>query len=340
MKVLPDSLEHWRAAALRLESGIARVVLGQATVIRLITVAVFARGHVLLQGDVGVGKTTLLRAFARAIGGSFARIEGSVDLMPNDLLYHAYIAEEGRPAIDPGPLLKHGADLSILFFNEINRARPQVQALLLRAMAERSVNAFNREHRFPHLCVFADRNRLEREETFDLSSAALDRFMMEIAIELPKDKAVSLALMADPQFHDVDSLLDTLPANIVAYRELNAVAARIQSQTAAGPALLEYAWQLWRATLDPQSAGVALDGIDMPRLMLAGASPRGMSMLLRAARVVAWLAGRNFVVPEDVQAVFQPVVAHRLVFQPMYEMRRSEIAVRLTRAMLDTIAAP
>jgi MoxR-like ATPase len=146
--------------------------------------------------------------------------------------------------------------------------------------------------------------------------------------------------MADPQFHDVDSLLDTLPANIVAYRELNAVAARIQSQTAAGPALLEYAWQLWRATLDPQSAGVALDGIDMPRLMLAGASPRGMSMLLRAARVVAWLAGRNFVVPEDVQAVFQPVVAHRLVFQPMYEMRRSEIAVRLTRAMLDTIAAP
>jgi len=103
---------------------------------------------------------------------------------------------------------------------------------------------------------------------------------------------------------------------------------------------LEYAWQLWRATLEPQSAGVTLDGIDMARLMLAGASPRGMSMLLRAARVVAWLAGRNFVVPEDVQAVFQPVVAHRLVFQPMYEMRRSEIAVRLTRAMLDTIAAP
>ena len=132
-------LADWRRRALTLEAQAAQVVIGQSRVIRLVTTAVFARGHVLLQGDVGVGKTTLLRAFARLIGGAFARTEGTVDLMPNDLVYHTYIGADGRPAIDPGPLIQHGEDLAMFFFNEINRARPQVHALLLRVMAERSV---------------------------------------------------------------------------------------------------------------------------------------------------------------------------------------------------------
>ncbi|MFX5918453.1 MoxR family ATPase, partial [Acinetobacter baumannii] len=91
-------------------------------------VALFARGHVLLEGDVGVGKTTVLRAFARAIGGDFERVEGTVDLMPNDLVYHTYVDSEGKPRIEPGPLLRHGERLTTFFFNEINRARPQVQS--------------------------------------------------------------------------------------------------------------------------------------------------------------------------------------------------------------------
>ena len=119
------------------------------------------------------------------LGGDFARIEGTIDLMPNDLIYYTYISAEGRPAVEPGPLIEHGEDLAIFFFNEINRARPQVHSLLLRVMAERSVSAFNREFRFPHLLVFADRNRVEREETFEISSAARDRFMMEVTIDAP-----------------------------------------------------------------------------------------------------------------------------------------------------------
>jgi MoxR-like ATPase len=121
-------LDQWRASALQLEEQVARVLIGQPKAIRLVNIAVFARGHVLLQGDVGVGKTTLLRAFARALGGGFARVEGTIDLMPNDLIYYTYVSRDGRPAVDPGPLLQHGEDLSIFFLNEINRARPQVHS--------------------------------------------------------------------------------------------------------------------------------------------------------------------------------------------------------------------
>jgi MoxR-like ATPase len=337
----PDgSLEEWRAQALALEEWVSGVIVGQREVVRLVTVAVFARGHVLLQGDVGVGKTTMLRAFARLIGGEFARIEGTVDLMPNDLVYYTHITQDGRPAIDPGPLLAAGEDLAILFFNEMNRARPQVHALLLRAMAERSVTAFNREHRFPHLLVFADRNRLEREETFEIASAALDRFMFEISIDTPADRQVLLTLIRDPRFHDVELLLDGLPRAVLDHRALNATAALIQTRTQTSGPLLDYALQLWQATRDPKGCGVALDGVDMRQLVLAGASPRGMSLLLRAARVTAWLDGRDFVAPEDLQRVFTPVVAHRLCFHPVYELRRAELAPRLTRAILERVAAP
>src|ERR1043166_10281301 len=133
----PEQLEDWRRRGLRVEEEVGKAVVGQRETIRLINVALFARGHVLLEGDVGVGKTTILRAFARAIGGDFERIEGTVDLMPGDLVYHTYVDAEGKPRIEPGPLLRHGEGLATFFFNEINSARPQVQALLLRAMGER-----------------------------------------------------------------------------------------------------------------------------------------------------------------------------------------------------------
>src|SRR6201991_3496285 len=107
-----EALQDWRRNALQLESSVARAVIGQQPVIRLITVALFARGHVLLEGDVGVGKTTVLRAFARAIGGEFERVEGTIDLMPGDLVYHTYVDSDGKPRIEPGPLLKHGESLS------------------------------------------------------------------------------------------------------------------------------------------------------------------------------------------------------------------------------------
>jgi MoxR-like ATPase len=333
-------LADWRERALALEAEVGKAVIGQDRVVRLITTAVFARGHVLLQGDVGVGKTTLLRAFAQVLGGAFARIEGTVDLMPNDLVYYTYISEQGRPAVEPGPLIHHGEDLAIFFFNEINRARPQVHALLLRVMAERTVSAFNREFRFPHLLVFADRNRVEREETFEISSAARDRFMMEVTIDPPADDAQRRALMFETRFHDTERLVGALQSGMVTHRELGDVAELIQQHVQASAALQNYALGLWRATAAPAEFGVRLSDVDTEQLMRAGASPRGMSLLLRAARVVAWLDARSFVTPEDLQAVFVETIAHRLCYQPVYELHRHEIAPRLMSGILAAVAAP
>jgi MoxR-like ATPase len=333
-------LSDWRERALALEAEVAKAVIGQARGIRLISTAVFARGHVLLQGDVGVGKTTLLRAFAQVLGGAFGRIEGTIDLMPNDLIYYTYISAEGKPAVEPGPLIRHGEDLAIFFFNEINRARPQVHSLLLRVMAERSVAAFNREYRFPHLLVFADRNRVEREETFEISAAARDRFMLEVTIDAPTTDTERRRLMFEPRFHDSDRLVGELAAAMLDYRQLNTVAELIQRSVQASDALQNYALSLWRATAVPAEYGVRLSDLDTAQLMLAGASPRGMSLLLRAARVAAWLDGRGYVTPEDVQAVFVESIAHRLCYQPVYEMRRHEISGRLLSGILANVAAP
>lgn len=333
-------LADWREHALKLESEINKVVVGQQSPIRLITTAIFARGHVLLEGDVGVGKTTLLRAFTRGIGGGYQRIEGTIDLMPNDLVYHTYLGEDGKPHVSPGPLLMSGENLSIFFFNEINRARPQVHSLLLRVMAERTLTAFNKEHHFPHMLVFADRNQVEKEETFDIPSAARDRFMMEIPIVVPSDPAIREDLMFNPKYHDVDALVDTVEPEVLQFDQVNGIARVIQTSIDASQALRRYALDLWTATKSPEQFGIQVPGVEMSRLIVSGASPRGVGMLLSAARVNAWLNNRTSVIPEDIHAVFQETIAHRLVFSPVYEMRRTEISREILNGIISTITAP
>lgn len=333
-------LTDWRQHAQTLEAEVNKVVVGQQNPVRLITIAIFSRGHVLLEGDVGVGKTTLLRAFTRGIGGGYQRIEGTIDLMPNDLVYHTYLGEDGKPHVSAGPLLMSGEDLSVFFFNEINRARPQVHSLLLRVMAERTLSAFNKEHVFPHMIVFADRNQVEKEETFEIPSAARDRFMMEIPIVVANDDAIMSDLMFDTRYHHVDALIDTVKPGVLKFNELNAFSSVVQQNIQASKTLEKYALNLWKATRNPTAFGIKVANVDMNRLVLAGASPRGMSMMLRAARVNAWLNARTAITPEDIHAVFHETVAHRLVFSPVYEMRRTEIAREMLGNIVNVIAAP
>src|SRR6266404_3596056 len=312
--------DRWRQHALALEAGVAQAVVGQPRAIRLTTMALLAGGHVLLEGNVGVGKTTLLRAFARSIGGGFERIEGTVDLMPSDLIYHAYIDAEGRPRVEPGPLLHHGPDPAVFFFNEINRARPQVQSLLLRVMA--------------------DRNRVEREETFELAAAARDRFMIEVSVDAPLEEDLRWLLISEPQFHDADQLLERVPRGVLDFHSLRQCAQAIQRSVRASDALRRYALALWDVLNRPAAHGLVLDGADVGRLLLAGASPRGVSMLLRMARVRAWLDGRDYLAPEDLRDPWHEVMTHRLVLDPVFELRRAELVPRLLARVLDRVPAP
>ncbi|NOT84450.1 MAG: MoxR family ATPase [Methylococcaceae bacterium] len=334
------SLNDWRIKALQFEQQINQTVLGQSAAVRAITIAVFARGHVLLEGNVGVGKTTLLRAVAQVLGGDYQRIEGTIDLMPSDLIYYTYLDREGRPKVDPGPLLKQGENLATFFFNEINRARPQVHSLLLRAMAERSINAFNRDYTLPHMQVFADRNRVEREETFELPAAAKDRFMLEINIDTPTDDAVLDDLMFNPRFHNTDQLIASLPSGQIPYYQLNDLATALQNSIQSTPKLHAYALSLWKATHNPQQFGIKLDDVDMATLLLAGASPRGMSYWIRAAKTRAWLENREHVLPEDMQATFALCMGHRLFLNPMYAYRKEQLLPELLAGILRQVAAP
>lgn len=333
-------LKNWRDAAHDLERAVSQVVVGQDRAIRLMTIAIFARGHVLLAGDVGVGKTTLLRAVARAIGGAYERVEGTVDMMPADLLYHTYVGDDGRPRVEPSPILDNADELSIFFFNEINRARPQVHSLLLRLMAERSVTAFNKTYDFPYIQVYADRNRVEKEETFELPAAARDRFFMEIPIEAPQDEETRRALVFDPRFHDTDALLTAIDKPALDYQALVAAASTIQKSVHTSDAVQAYVGRLWETVVRPAGAGIELPAIDMQRLVQGGASPRGVAYLVRAARVRAWLEGRDMLVPEDVRDVFVETMAHRIFLDPVYELRRETIVRDLCAAVLAHVPAP
>jgi MoxR-like ATPase len=336
----PLELSEGRDSALAFEQSLNGCVLGLAGAVRLLTIAIFARGHVLLVGNVGVGKTTLLRAAARGLGGKYERIEGTIDLMPQDLVYHTHIDRDGKPRVDPGPLLTHGDALSVFFFNEINRARPQVHSLLLRVMAERSLTAFNTEYRFPYLQVFADRNRVEKEETFELPGAARDRFLMEIEIAPEDTVEIHRRLTFDARFHDTDTLLSGMPAAMLDHASLPAVATMIQAEIRAGAAVETFVDHLRRATHDPRAYGIELDGVDMDDLIATGASPRGMSMLVRAAKVSAWLDGATDLTPEHLREVFHEVVAHRVFFTPIYELQRGRIGRDFTAAVLRAVPAP
>ena len=156
----------------------------------------------------------------------------------------------------------------------------------------------------------------------------------------PTGEAVRRALVFDPDFHDVEALVARVAPGIVPWQSLDRIAAAIQRGVRASPTLERYVLDLWSATQEPQRWGVRIDGVDVDRLVLAGASPRGMMALMRAARVAAWLAGRDHVTPDDVHALVPATLGHRVFFTPVYELRRGPIADALVAQILARVPTP
>ena len=335
-----QNTQEWRGYAEKIQSDANNYILGQKKAIRLIVISLFARGHVLLEGGVGVGKTTLLQIITKLIGGQYERVEGTVDLMPNDIIYHASINEEGRPNISNGPLLKKGEDLSIFFFNEINRARPQVHSLLLRAMAEKSITAFNKDVHLPNMVVFADRNQVEKNETFELPAAARDRFMMEISIQAPKDKELRDSIIFDTKFQNTYKLIEGIPSPKFDCKELNSISETIQNDIQAGEHIKNYVENLWLATENPKKFDIELKDVDMDDFIEAGASPRAMIMLIKAAKVNAWLSNREYIEPTDINDIFHEVMAHRMVINKIYDNNRIELLKEFSNEILLKVPTP
>lgn len=333
-------LEEFREKALRLSAALGGVIVGQDYAIKMICLSLFTRGHVLLEGDVGVGKTTLLKAVSQCIGGNYARIEGTIDLVPSDLVYYTFLDQTGKPKVDPGPLLSHDEALTIFFFNEINRARPQVHSMLLRVMAEKTVQAFNRVYRLPYVQVFADRNSLEKEETFELPSAAKDRFLMELNITIPADKDIQRELAVNPRYQDADALIGSLGNDLVAYQDLDKLSRIIQHQISVSPTLQDYLLDICQATRTPCQFGINMGELDMNGLIRAGVSPRGMNMFMQVVRANAWFEGREYVIPEDIHQVMVPTLAHRIMLQPIFEMQREQIIPEFMSELINRIATP
>ncbi|MCL6595945.1 MAG: AAA family ATPase [Firmicutes bacterium] len=275
----------------RTRAQVGRVLLGKEREVDLLLAALLAGGHVLVEDVPGVGKTTLVKAVARSLALSFRRIQCTPDLLPSDVTGITYF-DPGERAFRfrPGPVFAH-----VLLVDEINRATPRTQSSLLEAMEERQVTVDGETHPLEApFWVVATQNPVESQGTYPLPEAELDRFLVRLRLGYP-DAADERTMLALPR--PADPVADLLPqADAGQVLAAQAAAASVHlSEAVAG-----YIVALAQATRDhPQ---VAL-----------GASPRACLALARMARALAWMAGRDYVLPDDVQALAVPVFAHRLL---------------------------
>jgi MoxR-like ATPase len=306
----------------KLRAGIGEALVGQKRVVEEVVLALVASGHVLIEGVPGLGKTLLVRALAQALQLSTGRVQFTPDMMPSDITGHAVLDPKSMEMrIVRGPVFTH-----LLLADEINRAPAKTQSALLEVMQEFQVTLEGQTHTLPKpFMVLATQNPVETEGTYPLPEAQLDRFLFKIEIGYPSlEDEVGVVIRAT-----TDQAGDQLPLSKVvailnerAVTSLQAIAARQRVDQQ----VIDYAVRLARATRE------------WPGLA-QGAGSRGPLALVRGARAVALLEGRNFVIPDDVKRVALPALRHRIALAPdaLLEGRKPD---DLLTAVIENTAAP
>ncbi len=294
---------------------VEQAVVGKRDVLELVLAGMLSGGHVLMEDLPGVAKTLMARSLAAATGGTFRRIQFTPDLLPTDVTGGPVLAADGRVTFRAGPVFAN-----LVLADEINRAPPKVQSALLEAMQEGQVSADGETHLLPRpFTIIATQNPVELEGTYPLPEAQLDRFRMRVSVGYPDDgdeqELVARRLARGQDEIEVPTVTD--PQGLLSLR------AAVE-QVHVDPSVTDYAVRLARATREERSIEV-------------GASPRGSLGLVLVARARALLAGRGYVVPDDVALVAVPVLAHRLLLQPDQWVRgtRPEEVVAAVLARTD-----
>ncbi|WP_457318102.1 AAA family ATPase [Stenotrophomonas sp. P5_B8] len=313
-----------------LRDALAGEIVGQAALVERLLTALLADGHLLVEGAPGLAKTTAIRALAARLEADFSRVQFTPDLLPADLTgTEIWRPQEGRFEFVPGPIFH-----PILLADEINRAPAKVQSALLEAMGERQVTVGRHTYALPALfLVMATQNPIEQEGTFPLPEAQLDRFLMHVRIGYPdSDAEAEILRLARERARDALGPPPPAPPRMPLEDVFAARKAVLSLHMA--PALERYLIEIVLASRDAARYDPAL-----ARRIAWGASPRGSIALERCARARAWLAGRDFVTPDDVRSVAPDVLRHRVL--PSYEATAEGWdGDRLVAELLARVPAP
>jgi MoxR-like ATPase len=316
----PDTATAVSHRATQLENALRKVIRGKDDVLRLCLVSMLARGHILIEGVPGVGKTTLGQALARALDCTFQRVQFTSDMLPSDVLgISIYSAVEQEFEFKRGPVFTN-----VLLADEINRTTPKTQSALLEAMNENQVTVDAHSYALPQpFLVIATQNPVEHHGTYPLPESQLDRFLMRVRMGYPDGNAEREILRSEAGTAKLELMQPVLSGADILEMQ------RAVTQVRVDDSLVNYCLAIVRKTRESDNFSL-------------GVSPRGSQMLYRAAQAMAFLEGRNFCVPEDFKPLVVPVFGHRVVTNAIASstLKKSEQAEQIIQEIVESVHVP